>query len=57
VEAGVQLAIGTDTHHLEGLTVMGFGVATAARGWATRADVLNTRSLSQLRKWLAKKRP
>lgn len=57
VEAGVKLAIGTDTHHLEGLTLMGFGVATAARGWATRADVLNTRSLSQLRKWLAKKKP
>jgi len=57
VEAGVKLAIGTDTHHLEGLTCMGFGVATAARGWATRTDVLNTLPLSRLRKWLAKKRP
>jgi len=56
-EAGVKLALGTDTHHPEGLSMMGFGVATAARGWATCADVLNTLSLAQLRKWLARKRP
>jgi DNA polymerase (family 10) len=57
VEAGVKLSIGTDTHHPEGLSLMGFGVATADRGWATKANVLNTLTLAQLRKWIAKKRP
>jgi DNA polymerase (family 10) len=57
VEAGVKLAIDTDSHELEGLSMMAFGVATAARGWATKADVLNTLPLAQLRKWVAQKRP
>jgi hypothetical protein len=35
---------------------MGFGVATAARGWVTKADVLNTLTLAQLRKWISRKR-
>ncbi|NQT02491.1 MAG: DNA polymerase/3'-5' exonuclease PolX [Planctomycetes bacterium] len=42
IEAGVKLVIGTDTHNIAGLGLMGFGVATAARGWATKADILNT---------------
>ncbi len=57
VEAGVKLAIDTDSHEPEGLSMMAFGVATAARGWATKADVLNTLPLAQLRKWVAHKRP
>jgi len=57
VEAGVKLAIGTDSHHPEGLALMGFGVSTAARGWATATNVLNTMSLAQLKKWIASKRP
>jgi hypothetical protein len=36
---------------------MAFGVATAARGWATKADVVNTLHLPKLRSWLKTKRP
>ncbi|MHC4581409.1 MAG: DNA polymerase/3'-5' exonuclease PolX, partial [Planctomycetota bacterium] len=33
IEAGVKLIIGTDAHSADGLGLMGFGVATAGRGW------------------------
>jgi DNA polymerase (family 10) len=56
VEAKVILAIGTDSHSTAGFSLMGFGVATAARGWATKADVLNTFSVAKIKSWVAKKR-
>ncbi|MHC4625126.1 MAG: PHP domain-containing protein, partial [Planctomycetota bacterium] len=56
VEAGVKLVLGTDAHSLEGLSLMGFGVATAARGWATKADVLNTLPAAGIKRWAANKR-
>jgi DNA polymerase (family 10) len=56
LEAGVKLAIGTDAHSTGSLASMVFGVATAARGWATQADVLNTLNLAKLRAWLRTKR-
>ncbi len=57
IEAGVKLAIGTDAHSPGSLAFMAFGVATAARGWATKADVVNTLHLPKLRSWLKAKRP
>jgi len=56
IEGGVKLVIGTDTHKLPQLAYMGLGVATAGRGWATKADVLNTLPLAKLKTWLAAKR-
>ncbi|MGB7581845.1 MAG: DNA polymerase/3'-5' exonuclease PolX [Sedimentisphaerales bacterium] len=56
VEAGVKLVISTDTHKLHQLDYMPFGVATAARGWATKSDVLNAWPLAKLKTWLAEKR-
>lgn len=56
VEAGVRLAIDTDAHSTSSLELMPFGVATAARGWATKADVLNTFPLSKLKTILKAKR-
>jgi DNA polymerase (family 10) len=57
IEAGVKLALGTDAHSTGSLAFMAFGVATAARGWATKADVVNTLSPAKLRAWLKTKRP
>ncbi|MHC4336500.1 MAG: DNA polymerase/3'-5' exonuclease PolX [Planctomycetota bacterium] len=57
IEAGVKLAIGTDAHSTGGLGFMGYGVATAARGWVTRADVLNTLSAAKIKTWVRAKRP
>ena len=49
IERGVRLTIGTDAHRVEGLSyAMPFGVAMARRGWATAADVLNTRHVDEL---------
>ena len=54
--AGVALAIDTDAHAVPHLDNMRLGVATAQRGWAGPADVINTRSLDELRRFLAKPR-
>ena len=56
VEAGVKLALGTDAHSIEGLGLMGFGVATAGRGWATKTDVLNTFSAAKIKSWAKSKK-
>jgi DNA polymerase (family 10) len=56
IEAGVKLLIGTDAHSITGLSLMGFGVATSGRGWATKFDVLNTLSLTRLKGWVKIKR-
>ncbi len=54
-EAGIKLVIGTDAHSVAGLGLMPFGVATAARGWATKADVLNTFSAAKIKSWARSK--
>jgi len=48
VDAGVKLAIGTDAHTPEHFDFLRLGVLTARRGWATKADVLNTLPASKL---------
>ena len=48
VEAGVQVTCSTDAHSTGGLGNMQLAVATARRGWATAADVLNTRGLDEV---------
>jgi len=57
IDAGVKLEIGTDAHSIAGLSLMGYGVATAARGWVTKADVLNTLSAPKIKSWVENKRP
>jgi len=56
VEAGAMLAIGTDAHSAAGLTLMAYGVDTAARGWATKKDLLNGMTVRQLQVFVNKKR-
>ena len=41
-EAGVGIAVGTDSHNISHLENMMFGVITARRGWLEDKDVLNT---------------
>ena len=48
VEAGVSIVCNTDAHSIRGLGNMRNAVATARRGWATAADVVNTRPLADL---------
>jgi len=49
-QLGVKLAIGTDAHRFEALTIPRLGVAVARRGWLEPADVLNTLPLTKLLK-------
>src|SRR5436309_4499536 len=46
VEAGVPIVVSTDAHSVRGLGNMQLAVHTARRGWATAADVVNTRPLA-----------
>jgi DNA polymerase (family 10) len=48
IEAGVPIVASTDAHSIRGLGNMQLAIATARRGWATAADIVNTRSLAQL---------
>jgi DNA polymerase (family 10) len=48
VEAGVKIVVSTDAHSVRGLGNMELAVHTARRGWATAADIVNTRPLDQL---------
>lgn len=47
-QAGVKLVVSSDAHHPRDFDVLDYGVNQARRGWIEAADVLNTRSLSQL---------
>jgi DNA polymerase (family 10) len=53
-EAGVRISTNTDSHADQQLRNMRYGVATARRGWLEPGDVINTYSLSKLRKFLSK---
>ncbi len=48
IELGAKVAINTDAHHADHFQFIHFGVATAQRGWATAADVVNTWSADKL---------
>ena len=48
LRAGVRVVCSTDSHSIRGLGNMELSVATARRGWATAADVVNTRPLESL---------
>ncbi len=51
-EHGVRIAISTDAHDPDQLGFMRLGIAQARRGWLEKRDVVNTRTLPQLRKLL-----
>jgi DNA polymerase (family X) len=50
IEAGVPVVCSTDAHSVRGLGNMQLAIATARRGWATAADIVNTRPLSEVAK-------
>jgi DNA polymerase (family 10) len=52
VRYGAKLVIDTDAHDPSHLDFLDLGVAIARRGWAESKDILNTRKLPDLIKWL-----
>jgi len=53
-EEGVLVAVSSDAHGVDGFDVLKYGVGQARRGWLEKGDVLNTRGLGELRKWLGR---
>lgn len=51
-DLGVKLVISTDAHSTEELNYLKYGVYQARRGWIEKRDVINTRSLQELKKLL-----
>ena len=47
IRAGVKLTLGTDSHHVDGLDNMVYGISVARRGWAEKKDIVNTLSLKE----------
>ena len=54
-DEGVPVVIGSDAHGTDGFDVLRYGVGQARRGWLEKADVLNTRTLAELRGWLKRR--
>lgn len=52
-DEGVLVAINTDAHSIRDMHLLQFGIGQARRGWLEKKDVLNTRSLKELKKLLA----
>jgi len=56
LEKGIKLAIGTDSHSVEHLKFINYGIAQARRGWAEKKDIINTLPLKELPKYFKKLR-
>lgn len=51
IEKGVKLSVGTDAHDINELKAYHYGVDTAARGWAEKKDIVNTKTAKQFKKF------
>lgn len=51
-EEGVLVSVNSDAHSVHGFDNLRFGVGQARRGWLEEKDVLNTRTLGELRRLL-----
>lgn len=54
-EQGVMLAINPDAHAVEEFDYVAYGVNAARKGWLSPEDILNTRSLTEVKKLLKRK--
>jgi DNA polymerase (family 10) len=50
-EMGVPIVVNSDAHSVRELGFLRYGVGIARRAWLERADVLNTRTVDELRAW------
>ncbi|MFE3845701.1 DNA polymerase/3'-5' exonuclease PolX [Thermoplasmatota archaeon] len=48
-DIGVKFIIGTDSHNINHLNFMRYGIATARRGWLNKEDILNTYSIKKIK--------
>jgi len=55
-DEGVPVCVNSDAHSVGDFDNLRYGIGQARRGWLEKDDVLNTRSLAALRKFLARGR-
>jgi DNA polymerase (family 10) len=55
-ELGIKIAIDTDSHSVETLGFMRYGIGQARRGWLERGDVVNCMGWKALQGWLGRRR-
>jgi DNA polymerase (family 10) len=55
-EKGLICAINPDAHETAGLAHVAAGINSARKGWLTKASVLNTRSVADIRRWFKERR-
>jgi len=53
---GLLCAINPDAHETAGLAHVAAGINSARKGWLTKAAVLNTRSLTEVKRWFKERR-
>lgn len=53
-DTGIKIVIDTDAHNTDDLDFIEFGIGIARRGWLEKKDILNTRTVKQMREWLGK---
>ncbi len=53
---GLLCAINPDAHEIDGLSHVEAGINAARKGWLARENVLNTRSLGDVRRWFLERR-
>lgn len=51
-ETGVKIMINTDAHRQDGMEQMAFGIATARRGHLTKEQVVNTKTVEEIKAFL-----
>ena len=56
LDKGARLVVSSDAHFVSALDWVQWGIRMARRGWATREDILNTRSLAELQPLLRRRR-
>lgn len=52
VKRNVKMVIDTDSHEVNQMDLMKYGVAVARRGWATKNDIVNAWDYQKFSKWL-----
>lgn len=54
IKHGVKFFINTDSHQMDQMNLMQYGISVARRGWATKDDILNTMEYNELNEWFKK---
>ncbi len=55
-DKGVYISINPDSHSVDGLADMRYGIGAARKGWLEKDNVLNTLSLAEIQAFFARKR-